>query len=315
VIRLLVDPFQAPYLQRALIEAVLLGVLAGIVGVHVVLRRLTFMADTYTHTVFPGLAVAFAAGSSLFLGALGAGVLSALAFTLLDRSRRVTSEAALAVVLTSFFAVGVIVVSRTERYTADLTGLLFGRILTVDAGTIAQTAGVLALVAGALALTHKELVLRAFDVEAARALGYPVGRLDLLVNVLVVLVVVASARAVGTALTVALLITPAATARLVCRSVEGMYVVAAAVGALGAWLGLAASYEASIHHGLRLASGATIVLATTTLFLATLAGRALATRLGHRGDDMERDPIETEPSTAEPMAGGPIAGGTAGVGA
>lgn len=273
--RLLVDPFSAPYLQRALIEVVLLGILAGLVGVHVVLRRLAFVADTFTHTVFPGLAIAFALGASLFVGALVAGIVSALAFTILDRSRRVTSDAALAVVLTSFFAFGVIVVSRTDRYTVDLAGLLFGRVLYVDQRQLVETAAVLALVALVLLALHKELVLRAFDPEGARALGYHVGGLDLLVNLLIVLVVVASARAVGTLLTVALLITPAATARVLCRSVGAMYVVSAAVGALGGWIGLAVSYEASLHHGLRLASGATVVLATTALFLLAVTGRGV----------------------------------------
>lgn len=273
---LLIDPFTAPYMQRALWVAVLLGVLAGLVGVHVNLRRLAFMADTYTHTVFPGMAIAFAGGSSIFLGALGAGLLSALAFTLLDRTRRITSDAALAVVLTSFFAVGVIVVSRTDRYTADLTGLLFGRILTVDRAQVLETAVLLALVVLVLLATHKELVLRAFDPEAARAYGYRLGAIDLLVNVLIVLVVVAAARAVGTVLTVALLITPAAAARLVAPSVARMYVVAAAVGAAGGWLGLAITYRASVDHDVSLAPGATVVLATTALFCLVLAGRALA---------------------------------------
>jgi manganese/iron transport system permease protein len=283
VIRLLVDPFQAPYLQRALLEAVLLGVLAGLVGVHVVLRRLAFVADTFTHTVFPGMAVAFALGTSLFAGALVAGLLSALAFTLLDRSRRVTSDAALAVVLTCFFAVGVLVISRTDRYTADLTSLLFGRILFVDARQLVETAVVLVVVAAVLLALHKELVLRAFDPEGTGALGYPGAALDLLVNVLVVLVVVAAARAVGTVLTVALLITPAATARLVARSVGSMYVIAAGVGALAGWVGLAVSYEASVHHGLRLESGATVVLATTVAFLVVLAGRAAARAVARAG--------------------------------
>lgn len=272
---LLIDPFAAPYLQRALVEAVLLGVLAGIVGVHVVLRRLAFAADAFTHTVFPGLAIAFALGASLFAGALVAGVASAVSLTVLERNRRIGSDAAVAVVLTSFFAVGVIVVSRTDRYTADLTGLLFGRILTVDAAQITRTAAVLAAVALVLAALHKELVLRAFDPDAAEALGYRLGALDLVVNLAIVAVVVAAAQAVGTLLTVALLITPAATARLVCRSVGSMYLVAAAVGALAGWLGLAASYEASLHHGLRLASGATVVLALTAIFLVALAGRAV----------------------------------------
>lgn len=106
-------------------------------------------------------------------------------------------------------------------------------------------------------------------------MGYRLGAIDLLTNVLIVLVVVAAARAVGTLLTVALLIIPAATAKLVCRSVGAMYVVACSVGALGAWLRLAASYEASINHDLRLVSGATIVLAISSIFAAVLIGRGV----------------------------------------
>jgi manganese/iron transport system permease protein len=282
VIDLLIEPFTAPYLQRALIEAVLLGVLAGCVGVQVVLRRLTFAADTFTHTVFPGLAVAFAVGGSLFVGALAAGLVSAVTFTLLDRNRRISSDAALAVVLSSFFAAGVVVVSRTDRYTADLTSLLFGRILTVDAAQIAETAVVAVLVGAVLVALHKEFVLRAFDPEGAEALGYRIGLLDLLTNVLIVLVVVASARAVGTLLTVALLIVPAATARLVCRSVGAMYLMAGVVGALGGWLGLAATYEASITHGVRVAAGAMIVLVLVAIFSLVLLGRGLVRASTHR---------------------------------
>lgn len=272
---LLIEPFRALYLQRALIEVLLLGVLAGVVGVHVVLRRLAFVADTYTHTVFPGMAVAFALGGSVFIGALAAGLLSAVLFTVLDRSRRVTSDAALAVLLTSFFAVGVIVISRTDRYTADLTALLFGRILLVDNTQIAATAVLTVLVVGVVLALHKELVLRAFDPAGAEALGLPGHGLDLLVNLAVVVVVVAAAQAVGTLLTVALLITPAATARLVARSVPQMYVISVAVGLVAGWLGLVASYEAGVHHGLRLASGATVVLAMTLLFALVFAGRSV----------------------------------------
>jgi manganese/iron transport system permease protein len=246
--------------------------------VHVVLRRLAFVADTFTHTVFPGLAIAFALGGSLFVGALAAGPVSAVVFTVLDRTRRVTSDAALAVTLTSFFAVGVIVISRTDRYTADLTGLLFGRILTVDRAQINETVAVLIVVLLALAATHKELVLRAFSSASAQAMGYRLGAIDLLTNVLVVLVVVAAARAVGTLLTVALLIVPAATAKLVCRSVGSMYLMSATVGALGGWLGLAATYRASIVYDVRLASGASVVAALIVIFAVVLVGRSLARR-------------------------------------
>lgn len=93
------------------------------------------------------------------------------------------------------------------------------------------------------------------------------------------LTVVAAVRAVGTVLVVAFIVTPAATARLLCRRITPMMIVAAALGALGGWLGLVVSYEGSIHHGWRLASGATIVLVLTAGFLLVAAGRAVAVRV------------------------------------
>ena len=226
------------------------------------------------------MAAAFVLGGSLYVGALITGVLSAVLLTLLTRNRRVTSDAAMAVLLTGFFSIGVILVSRRRGYTADLTVLLFGRVLAVDAAQIAATAATGVVVLALLWALHKELVLLAFDTSAAEAVGYPVTALDLALNILITLMVVAAVRAVGSVLVIALLITPAAMARLlVHRSVGPMMAVAAALGALGGWLGLVASYEGSVHHGWRLASGATIVLALTAVFgvvlAATTAARAL----------------------------------------
>jgi len=107
-------------------------------------------------------------------------------------------------------------------------------------------------------------------------MGYRVGRLDLVVNLLVALVVVAGVRAVGTVLVVALLVVPAAAARLVTDRLATLTVLAAVFGALGGWLGLATSFEASVGYGVRLASGATVVLALVGIYLAALvAGRVL----------------------------------------
>jgi manganese/iron transport system permease protein len=291
--RLLFEPFSSGYMQRALVEAVMLGILGGVIGVHVVLRRLEFIADALTHTVFPGMAAAFIIGGSLYLGALATGALSAVLLTLLTRHRRVTSDAALAVLLTGFFSVGVILVSRSRSYTADLTVLLFGRVLAVDQAEIVATAATGLFVLVVLWLLHKELVLQSFDPAAAEALGYPVTTLDLVLNVLITLVVVSAVRAVGSVLVIALLITPAAMARLlVHRSVGRMMAVGAALGALGGWLGLAASFEGSVHHGWRLASGATIVLALTALFVVVLATTS-ATRIVRR---RRRRPVDAVPS-------------------
>jgi manganese/iron transport system permease protein len=265
---LLVDPFRLPYMERALLEVLLLGALGGVAGVFVVLRRLAFVTDALTHTVFPGIVIAAALGQSVLLGALAFGVLTAVLLALLAANRRVGADAALAILLTSFFSVGVVIVSRSRTYTSDLTVFLFGRVLAVDRAELAQTLVLAVVVLAAFAALRKELLLRAFDPEGAAAMGYRTVVLDLALNLLVTLVVVAAVKAVGTVLVIALIVVPAATARLLTDRVATMTAAACALGALGGWLGLAISYEVSVDQGVRLASGATIVVVLVALFLA-----------------------------------------------
>lgn len=277
--RLLLEPFGVPFMQRALLEVMLLAVLGGVVGTHVLLRRLAFTTEAFQHTVFPGVALAFAAGQSLLLGALVAAAISVVLLTVLTRRPRVDPDAALAVLIATFLAVGVLAVSRSRSFQGDLTALLFGRILTVDARQIVHTAVIVVVCVALLFALHKELVLRAFDPVGTAAAGYPTWFLDLVLNVAVALSVVAAVRAVGSVLLVAFLVTPAAAARLCCRRVGSMMVVATGLAVVCGWLGLAASYEASVNHGVRLASGATVVLAITAGFLVVAAGTGLRTAL------------------------------------
>lgn len=279
---MLVEPFHLPFMARALAELVILGVLAGTVGVLVLLRRLAFVSDTMTHTVFPGVVVGhlMAGDGGIFWGALAAGVVTAVLLTLLTHRRRVGEDAALAMLLTTLFAVGVVVVSRQTGYTSDLTAFLFGRVLTVTEEQLAQTAVVTVLVVALLAVLRRPLLLRAFDPEGARAAGIRVGLLDLVVNVAVALVVVAAVKAVGTILVIALLIVPAAAARNLSDRLAVIVPLACLVGAAGGWLGLVASYEASIQYGVRLASGATVVLALVVLYGLAYAAGVVRRRAG-----------------------------------
>ncbi|MFI5911984.1 metal ABC transporter permease [Dactylosporangium sp. NPDC051541] len=269
---LVIAPFTVPFMARALIELLLLAVLAGAVSVHVLMRRLGFVADAMTHTVFPGVVLGFvtAGVDGVFPGALLAAAVTAILLTVFTRSRRVTDDTALAVLLAAMFAVGVVLVSRRASYTADLTSFLFGRLLTVNRGQIVQTALVAAVVLLTLALLHKELVLRAFDPQAAASMGYRIGRLDLVLNLAVALVVVAAAQSVGTLLVIALLVVPAAAGRLICTRIVPITTTAVAVAALCGALGLLISYHASITYGLRLAGGATVVLTLVSVYLLTL---------------------------------------------
>ncbi len=277
---LVLEPFRLPYMQRALAEVLLLGVLTGVAGVFVVLRRLAFMSDALTHTVFPGLVVAHLAGRSLALGALAFGVLTVVLFILLAANRRVGSDAGMAIVLTALFSVGVVLVSRQHSYTSDLTLFLFGRVLTVDRADLVTTLVLAVLVLAVLAVLGKELVLRAFDPEGSTAMGYRGVVLDLVLNLLIALVVVAAVKAVGTVLVVAMLVVPAASARLLADRLAGMTILSCAFGVLGGWGGLLASYQLSVRGGLRLAAGATIVVVLVACFLAALAVAALRGRDG-----------------------------------
>ncbi|GAA0360667.1 metal ABC transporter permease [Microbispora corallina] len=287
----LFEPFQLPFMARALVELVILGALAGTVGVLVLLRRLAFASDTLTHTVFPGVVIGYlmAGDGGIFWGALAAGVVTAVLLTLLTHRRRVSEDAALAMLLTTLFAIGVVLVSRQTGYTSDLTAFLFGRVLTVTGEQLGETAVVTVLVVSLLAALRRPLLMRAFDPEGARAAGVPVGLLDLVSNVVIALVVVAAVRAVGTILVIALLIVPAAAARALSDRLAVIVPLACLIGAAGGWLGLAASYEASVEHGLRLASGGTVVLVLVALYgLAAAAGAARRRiRLGHAGAGLE----------------------------
>lgn len=275
---LLIEPFRSGFMQRALVEVLVLAVLCGVVSTLVFLRRLAFVADALTHTMFPGVAIAFVLGQSLFLGALTAAVASTIVLALLARQRRLDPDAVLAVLIASFFSLGVVVVSRRSSYQSDLSALLFGRLLTVDEATIVQSAIVAVLVVALVGLLAKELLLTAFDPAMASAQGYRVTWIDVAANVCVALVVVAAARAVGTALVVALLVTPAATARLLTRRIGTMAAFAVGLVAVAGYAGLVLSYELSVNHGVRLAPGPTITVLLTGAFALSAAGRWLVGR-------------------------------------
>jgi manganese/iron transport system permease protein len=281
-LRVLFEPFQADYMRRALFAVLLLGVLGGVVGVAVQLRRLSFMAESLTHTVFPGVAIAFFLHGSLLLGALVAAVTSAIALTAISRLSTLDDDALLGLLLASFFAVGVIVVSRRPTFSSDLTQLLFGRVLTVSSRDLVETAIVTTVALTTLVALRKELILRAFDPQGARAVGYPTFALDLVLNVVVALVVVAAVRAVGTALVVAFVITPAATARRLSHHIAGMTAWSCGLACAAGWVGLGLSYDASVHHDVRLAAGATIVVLLTAVFIAVTGWVSVAEKLGKR---------------------------------
>jgi ABC-type Mn2+/Zn2+ transport system permease subunit len=260
--------FADAYAQRALVEAVLVGALCGLVGVHVVLRRLAFFTMALTHATFPGVVLASLLGLNLLLGSGAFGVVIVLAVLWLSGRSRSDSSAATGVVLAAGFALGVALMSAQSGFSRDLSAFLVGSILTVQTGDLVTTAVALVAVGLILAAVGKELVAGAFDRGLLVAQGYRAGALDLLLLLLVQVAIVTSVPAVGTIQSVALIVAPAATARLWTERVTSMTALAVALGVLSAVAGLTISQSADV------AAGASMVLVATALFLlSTVASR------------------------------------------
>jgi manganese/iron transport system permease protein len=276
----LVDPFAYAFMQRALIEVLLMGAVTGAIGTYVVLRGLSFIGDALSHAIFPGVVIAFLLGRSAFAGALAFGLLTSISIVVLATTRRVKEDSAIGVLFAGLFALGVVLISTTRNYSRDLAAFLFGNVLGVTGADVGLSAGVGVLVCLLLVLFHKELVLVAFDREAAQAMGVAVFWINLLLLVMISLTIVVSLSAVGNILVVAMLVTPAATARLLTDRLPVMLCLSAALGVLSGVAGLVLSFHADI------AAGGTIVLVATLLFglVWLLAPRhgLLATRLASR---------------------------------
>jgi ABC-type Mn2+/Zn2+ transport system permease subunit len=274
--RNLVDSLQSPLFRRALLEAVLVGAVAGVVGVHVVLRRLPFFVVAMSHATFPGVAIASVLGISLFLGGTAYGLVVVVAVLVLGASRALDDTSVIGVVLAGSFALGVLVVSAEPGSSGDLSAFLVGSVLTVTPGDIVTTVVVGVVVLTVLGLLHKELVLGAFDRSGASALGYRAWMLDAVVLVAVTVTMVTAIPAVGALLAVALLTVPALTARLWVDRLGATIALSAGLGALSGVLGLFAAAIWSI------AAGGAIALATGVCFVVSLVLTASRNRPGTR---------------------------------
>ncbi|CAA9230570.1 MAG: Mn-Zn_transporter_SitD [uncultured Corynebacteriales bacterium] len=271
--------FADPYARRALVMALLVGALCGLVGVHVVLRRLSFFTMAMTHATFPGVVLAAIVGVDLLLGSGLFGILVVLGVSWLSQRPRSDPAAAVGVVLSAGFALGVVLLSARSGFTRDLSGYLVGSIVTVQRADLVKTAVVLVVVALVLAAVGKELVFGAFDRAGLVAAGYPAGRLDLLLLLLIELTVVTAVPAVGTIQAVALVVAPAAAARLWCERIGPTTALAVALGMASGVLGLAVSQTYEV------AAGAAIVLAACGFFVLSVVAAPLVHRpvLGWRG--------------------------------
>jgi manganese/zinc/iron transport system permease protein len=275
------DWIRDPNTQWVFAGTTLLGVSSGVLGCFALLRRRSLLGDALAHAALPGVCVAFLLTQSrslsvLLLGALVAGLLGAAAVQAITRYTRIKEDGALGIVLSVFFAVGILFLTNIQHTgagnQAGLDKYVFGQAASMvgkDVKVMAICAVIVCLVAAAL---FKELKILCFDQGFASGLGFSPGVLDGVLMTLVVLAVVIGLQAVGVVLMAAMLIIPAASARLWTDRLGSMVVLAGAVGAASGALGTVLSLQA-----LRLPTGPLIVLAATSIFLVSLS---LAPRRG-----------------------------------
>ena len=272
----------APFLFRPLVMVVLLGVVAGVIGVIINLRSAEFSAEAMVHAVFPGIVAGavYWGINAIIPAASVVAVAAALVLTIVShRSRRgEASEAGTAVVLTSFFSIGLILSLAKGDMSGQLEALMFGRLLEVTDERLAQAFIVCAIALLLIVATWKEQVAYAFDRTGARASGLRLLALDLVLNTAIAAAVVSASTAVGTLLVIGYLVIPGATARILVSRVRSMVAVAIAVGVGGGYLGmLLMTLPETLDKPI--SPQATVALVMTTILLLAVGVAAARERL------------------------------------
>jgi len=262
------EPWSEPLVRRALLEVVLLGVAGGAIGTWVVLYGISYGAESLSHALLPGLVLAALTGVPLVLGAALGLAVAAVAVGLAGRAPEVGRDTAIGVVVTALLGLGVLL-ALSPRTPAGLDRLLFGDILAVTTTDLVVAGGLCVVVLAALAVLQPSLALVGFDRAAARALGRAPALVEPALLALLAAVLLVAVHGLGNLLVVALLVAPAAAARLVSRRVPTMMAAAVAVAAVGGVCGLYASYY------LDTAAGASVVVALVLAYVvAALAAAA-----------------------------------------
>ncbi|MGZ8753921.1 MAG: zinc ABC transporter permease AztB [Acidimicrobiia bacterium] len=268
----LITPLSEPFMQRVLVGSALAVMTASLIGTWIVLRGLSFMGDALAHGVTPGIALAFALGFNLTLGAIGAAVAMTLGINLVHRKAQLREDTGIGLLFVGMLALGVIIMSRLPSFSTNLATILFGDTLGIRREDIVVQALAAAVTLAVILFFYRAFLVLSFNEEKAEMLGLRPGVAHLVMLSLLTLAIVTSFRTVGTLLVFALIVAPPATASLVARRVPTMMVTAVAFGFIAVLGGLLISWYADT------AAGATMAFASVVIFFAVLALREIWTR-------------------------------------
>lgn len=266
----MLDIIALPFFQRALIVGLVIALMMALLGVLVVLRNMSFFSDAIGHSALTGIAIALLLGINPFWGALAFALLVAAGIAVTRSATKLSLDTLLGVFFSAAVALGVIIVSLSPGYQADLISFLFGNILTISPLDIAISLLMGGITIVTLLVTGKAFVALSLDQALAQAEGVPIRRYELFFLLLLAANIALAIKFVGIILVTALLITPAASAQLLARSLSHMFVISLVFAALSVIIGLLLSAALAIP------SGPAIVLTGALFFVLSL----LASRLG-----------------------------------
>lgn len=263
----LIEPFSQPFMQRVLLAGALAVVTTSLVGTWVVLRGLTFMGDALAHGVIPGIALAFAVGFSLTVGAIMSAVVMTAGIGLVHRKAKLREDAGIGLLFVGMLALGVVIMSRLPNFSSGVSSILFGDALGVTWGDIWIQAGAALATMVLVAVFYRAFLVLSFNEEKAELLGLRPGLSHFVMLALLTLAIVSAFQTVGTLLVFALIVAPPAAASLIARRVPTMMATAVGLGILAVVLGLLISWHADT------AAGATMAGMSVVLFFVVLALR------------------------------------------
>ncbi|HQZ36166.1 MAG TPA: metal ABC transporter permease [Ilumatobacteraceae bacterium] len=266
----LLRPYEFEFFRNGLIVATIAGALCGMIGVFIVLKKMSYIGHGLSHAIFGGYAASALLGINFALGAGAWGIVSALTIVAITRRRRIGADAAIGVVTSASFALGLALFAIFGRRGRSFDAALFGSVLGVSTTRVWAVVLVAVVVTAIIAASYRTLLFVTFDPEVAEASGINTAAVDSLLVVLLAVCILATMQVLGVTLIAATLIIPASTARLVTNSFSRMLLLATGLGLVTGFVGMNLSYHLDVQ------SGPTIVLVGAAVFAATFAVTGVA---------------------------------------
>ncbi len=268
----LLEPFGYAFFRNAIAVATLAGALCGLIGVYVVLRGMSYIGHGLSHAIFGGAVASYALSINIYLGAGAWGLASAVLILLIARRRSIGADAAIGVITSSSFAVGIAIISVIGSYTRNFEAVLFGNVLGVATSDVAVVGGVALFTAAIVFLQYRQLLFSTFDPEVAEVSGVPTARMDILLAVLLTALITVCMNVLGVTLIAAMLVIPPVIGRLLTDSFHRMLWISVGAGTFCGFVGVYVSYY------LNWASGPAVVLTGSGLFVIAYSMSAVRRR-------------------------------------